>query len=200
MSACKFNVQATDGRARLGVLKTKNSTIHTPIFMPVGTKATVKAMTPEEVIGLGAEIILANTYHLMLRPGADIVKGLGGLHKMMNWPRAILTDSGGYQVFSLSLMNKVTEEGVLFQSHIDGEKVMLTPEKAIEIQQALGSDIMMVLDECLKPGVSEEKTRESMELSIRWAARCAQVKRGENQALFGIVQGGIVSRFKKGMC
>src|SRR3990167_4635396 len=149
MSALRLDLQSTDGRARAGLLRTPRGTIHTPVFMPVGTKGTVKAMTPEELLDLGVEIILCNTYHLLSRPGPDLVQELGGLHKMMHWPRPILTDSGGYQVFSLAKMNKVSEEGVVFQSHIDGATINLTPERAVEVQRALGSDIMMVLDECL---------------------------------------------------
>ena len=155
MSAIRFDIEATEGRARAGILRTHTSTIHTPVFMPVGTKGSVKGMTPEELQDLGVTVILANTYHLMLRPGTEVVRGLGGLHKMMHWSRSILTDSGGYQVFSLSKMNKVSEEGVLFQSSYDGAEVLLTPEKSLEVQRELGSDIVMVLGECIPFPASE---------------------------------------------
>ncbi|HLB59787.1 MAG TPA: tRNA guanosine(34) transglycosylase Tgt [Bdellovibrionota bacterium] len=197
MSALRLDLQSTDGRARAGLLRTPRGTIHTPVFMPVGTKGTVKAMTPEELLDLGVEIILCNTYHLLSRPGSDLVQELGGLHKMMHWPRPILTDSGGYQVFSLSKMNKVSENGVVFQSHIDGATINLTPERAVEVQRALGSDIMMVLDECLPYPATEDQARDSMERSVRWAARCSQVERGERQALFGIVQGGMYPELRR---
>lgn len=197
MSAIHFSLQATDGRARAGVLRTQRSTIHTPVFMPVGTKGSVKGMSSEELYGLGATIILANTYHLLLRPGVEVVKGLGGMHKMMNWSRSILTDSGGYQVFSLSKMNKVSEEGVLFQSNYDGEEVHLTPEKAVETQKLLGSDIMMVLDECIPYPATEDEAKESMQRSLRWAQRSRQVERGDGQALFGIVQGGMYPKLRE---
>jgi queuine tRNA-ribosyltransferase len=197
MNSLCFDIEATDARARAGVLRTPTSTIHTPVFMPVGTKGSVKAMTSEELYGLGATIILGNTYHLMLRPGIEVVKGLGGLHKMMHWSRAILTDSGGYQVFSLSKMNKVSEEGVLFQSHYDGSEVMLTPEKSIEVQRDLGSDIVMIMDECTAYPATEEIVRESMERTLRWAIRGKRVELGERQSLFGIVQGGMYPKLRE---
>ncbi len=180
-----------EGRERLGLIKTARGDIETPCFMPVGTLGTVKSMTPEEVAGLGASIILGNTYHLYLRPGHELIKELGGLHKFMNWNKPILTDSGGFQVFSLGKLRKISEEGVEFRSHLDGSKHFLSPEKAIEIQLALGSDIMMVLDECTPYPATREYTEESLALTTRWARRCKDVPRGEDNALFGIVQGGM---------
>ena len=190
--AFSFNVAATDGAARTGEISTPRGEIRTPAFMPVGTAATVKAVLPEQVRSTGADIVLGNTYHLMLRPGAERVAKLGGLHKFMNWPRPILTDSGGFQVMSLSKLRKLTEEGVSFQSHIDGSKHMLTPERSIEIQCLLGADIQMQLDECPAIPIAEDDARESMLLSARWAKRSKvafddMAKPG--QALFGIVQG-----------
>ena len=177
--------------ARRGRLQLPHGEVQTPIFMPVGTRATVKAMTPEELRELGAQIILGNTYHLYLRPGHELIKRAGGLHRFMNWPHPILTDSGGYQVFSLASTRKIQEEGVRFQSHIDGSRHMLTPEKAIEIQQALGSDVMMAFDECPAAGQPREYVERSMDLTTRWAERCLKARVGNGQALFGIVQGGI---------
>ena len=183
---------ATDSKARLGELKTPHGTIETPIFMPVGTRATVKAMTPEEVRDLGAQIILGNTYHLYLKPGHELIKRAGGLHKFMNWPYPILTDSGGFQVFSLGDLRKITEKGVEFRSHIDGSKHFISPEKSIEIQNALGSDIMMAFDECTPYPADYEYAKHSMERTTRWAKRCKDYhKDWENQALFGIIQGGM---------
>jgi queuine tRNA-ribosyltransferase len=187
-----FSVTAADGPARSGVIRTPRGDIRTPAFMPVGTAGTVKAMFPEDVRATGADIILGNTYHLMLRPGAERVAALGGLHKFMNWPRPILTDSGGYQVMSLSSLRKLTEEGVSFQSHIDGSKHMLTPERSIEIQCLLGADIQMQLDECPAIPIAHDKAAESMRLSLRWAERSKRAfaeKSKPGQALFGIVQG-----------
>ena len=187
-----FKLQATDGKARTGVLHTAHGDVQTPIFMPVGTRGTVKALTQEQLIELGAPIILGNTYHLYLRPGHELVeKVAGGLHKFMSWPKAILTDSGGYQVFSLAKLNKVTEEGVMFRSHIDGSAHMLSPEKSMEIQRALGSDIVMNFDECPALPASRERLRQSMELTLRWAQRCLRVPLKDHQHLFGIVQGGL---------
>lgn len=197
MSAIRFDIEATDGRARAGILRTPTSTIHTPVFMPVGTKGSVKGMTPEELQDLGVTIILSNTYHLMLRPGTEVVRALGGLHKMMNWSRSILTDSGGYQVFSLSKMNKVSEEGVIFQSSYDGEEILLTPEKSITVQKELGSDIVMVLDECTTYPVTEEIARESMNRTLRWASRSRIITLGEKQSLFGIIQGGMYPKLRE---
>lgn len=179
---------AQDGKARAGKLSMKGRVIETPVFMPVGTNATVKAMTVEEIKSIGYQLILGNTYHLHLRPGDEIIKRLGGLHSFMNWDRCILTDSGGFQIFSLARLNKVLEEGVHFQNHLDGTKELLTPEIAIHIQENLGSDIMMVLDECLPIPTKRDIVQKSIELTNRWAQRCFQARRSENN-LFAIVQG-----------
>ena len=179
--------------ARTGIIHTPHGDIHTPVFMPVGTQATVKAMSPEELKDeVKAEIILGNTYHLFLRPGHDLIKDAGGLHKFMNWDKTILTDSGGFQVFSLGQagLRKIKEEGVEFRSYLDGSKHYLTPESSIEIQQALGSDIMMCFDECCPYPSSYEYTKSSMEMTTRWAKRCKEAWTNENQGLFGIIQGG----------
>ena len=183
--------ECKDTKARVGRLHTPHGIIDTPVFMPVGTQATVKTMTPEELKTIGAEIILSNTYHLYLRPGHELVKGAGGLHKFMNWDRPILTDSGGFQVFSLGPLRKITEEGVTFKSHLDGSSHFLTPEKATEIQMALGSDIAMVFDECAPYPCTHEYAKNSLERTSRWAKRCKEFHNREDQALFGIVQGGI---------
>ncbi|MBA4495752.1 tRNA guanosine(34) transglycosylase Tgt [Paenactinomyces guangxiensis] len=178
--------------ARLGRLHTPHGTIETPIFMPVGTQATVKTMSPEELKEMGSQIILSNTYHLFLRPGHEIVKEAGGLHSFMNWDRAILTDSGGFQVFSLSQLRNITEEGVSFRSHLSGEKLFISPEKAIEIQNALGADIIMAFDECPPYPAEREYVRVSTERTYRWLKRCKEAhQRPDEQALFGIVQGGM---------
>ncbi len=187
-----FALHATDGLARTGAVATSRGDIATPAFMPVGTAGTVKAMFPEDVRATGADIILGNTYHLMLRPGAELVAALGGLHKFMNWPRPILTDSGGYQVMSLSSLRKLTEEGVSFQSHLDGSGHFLSPERSVEIQCLLGADIQMQLDECPAIPIARDKAAESMRLSLRWAERSKRAfaeKSKPGQALFGIVQG-----------
>ena len=187
-----YELAKTDGAARTGAISTPRGEIRTPAFMPVGTAGTVKAMLPEHVRATGADILLGNTYHLMLRPTAERVARFGGLHKFMNWPRPILTDSGGFQVMSLSKLRKLTEEGVSFQSHIDGSRHMLTPERSIEIQCLLGSDIQMQLDECPAIPIAHEAARESMLLSARWAKRSKeafQEKAAPGQALFGIIQG-----------
>ena len=177
--------------ARRGVVHTPHGDIQTPIFMPVGTLATVKSMSPEELKeDVKAQIILSNTYHLYLRPGHDLVKEAGGLHKFMNWDRPILTDSGGFQVFSLSSLRKITEEGVTFNSHLDGSKHIFTPEKVMEIEEALGADIIMAFDECCAYPSDYEYTKKSMERTTRWAARCKEAHKTENQGLFGIIQGG----------
>ena len=188
----RFDILATDGAARTGVIATKRGPIHTPAFMPVGTAATVKAMLPESVAETGAEIVLGNTYHLMLRPGAERIAALGGLHRFMNWQRPILTDSGGFQVMSLSSLRKIKEEGVTFRSHVDGSEHFLSPERAMEIQGLLGSDIQMVLDECAPFPSSEATIEKSLALSMRWAGR-SKIAFGEqpDRACFGIVQGGI---------
>ena len=177
--------------ARRGVVHTPHGDIQTPIFMPVGTLATVKAMSPEELKNdVKAQIILSNTYHLYLRPGHDIVKEAGGLHKFMNWDRPILTDCGGFQVFSLSSLRKISEEGVLFNSHLDGSKHLFTPEKVMEIEEALGADIIMAFDECCPYPADYEYVKKSMERTTRWAVRCKEAHKTENQGLFGIIQGG----------
>jgi len=166
------------------------------VFMPVGTRGTVKSLTPEDLYALGAEIILANTYHLWLRPGAEVVKAQGGLHRFMHWERPLLTDSGGYQVFSLAQSSQVSEEGVTFQSHLDGSRHFLTPEKAIEVQEALGADIIMCLDECIPFPASDEYSREATERTVRWARRCQGAKTRADQALFAVVQGGTSSELR----
>ena len=184
--------ESEECKARLGLIHTNHGDIETPIFMPVGTKATVKAMTPDELKDIEAQIILSNTYHLYLRPGQELIKEAGGLHKFMNWDRPILTDSGGFQVFSLGNLRKITEEGVEFRSHVDGSKHFISPEKSMEIQNCLGSDIMMAFDECVPYPASYEYTKASMERTTRWAKRCKEYhKNTDNQALFGIVQGGM---------
>jgi queuine tRNA-ribosyltransferase len=193
-----FHVHARDNAARLGRLETAHGGIDTPAFMPVGTAATVKAMSPEAVAETGAQIILGNTYHLMLRPSAERVAKLGGLHKFMNWPGPILTDSGGFQVMSLSQLNKVTEQGVAFQSHIDGTRYELTPERSIEIQHLLDATITMQLDECVKLPASEERATQAMRLSLRWAERSkAAFRQRDGYGLFGIVQGGTNARLRE---
>ncbi len=184
-----FQVSNQDGTARAGKLDTPHGNILTPIFMPVGTLGTVKAATPEELKALGTQILLGNTYHLHLRPGDELIHKLGGLHRFMNWDGPILTDSGGFQVFSLAKLLKREEEGVVFRSHIDGRKVKLTPESSIAIQQNLGSTIMMCFDECLELPAEREKVQRSLELTSRWATRCKDA-RTTDQALFGIIQGG----------
>jgi queuine tRNA-ribosyltransferase len=186
-----FSVHGADGAARTGAITTPRGAIRTPAFMPVGTAATVKAMYPGEVRALGADIVLSNTYHLMLAPGAERVAALGGLHKFMNWPQPILTDSGGFQVMSLAKLRKLDERGVVFQSHIDGSRHELTPERAMEIQDLLGSDIQMQLDECVRLPCSPEEAERAMRLSLRWAERSkAAFRAGTGRAVFGIVQGG----------
>ncbi|WP_285710218.1 tRNA guanosine(34) transglycosylase Tgt [Erythrobacter oryzae] len=192
----QFTLQATSGKARTGIIRMQRGEIRTPAFMPVGTAATVKAMKPEAVRQTGADIILGNTYHLMLRPGAERVARLGGLHKFMNWQRPILTDSGGYQVMSLSELRKLTEQGVEFRSHLDGSKHMLTPERSMEIQRLLGSDIVMAFDECPRADRPRDEIASSMELSMRWARRSREgFDSGEDHAacaaLFGIQQGAL---------
>lgn len=187
-----FTINATDGRARTGVVSTPRGEIRTPAFMPVGTAATVKAMLPENVRETGADIILGNTYHLMLRPGAERVAKLGGLHTFMNWPRPILTDSGGFQVMSLAQLRKLTEDGVRFKSHVDGSEHMLTPERSMEIQRLLGSDIVMAFDECTPHPAEEGVAAESMRLSMRWATRSKEAFGDRpGYALFGIQQGNL---------
>jgi queuine tRNA-ribosyltransferase len=187
-----FTLLSTDGAARLGEIATAHGLVHTPAFMPIGTQATVKAVHTSTVRALGADIILGNTYHLMLRPGAERIAALGGLHTFMNWPHAILTDSGGFQVMSLSELRKLDESGVTFRSHIDGAMVALSPERAIEIQNLLGADIVMQLDECLRLPAPRAEIERAMQLSLRWAERCKRAFEGAapGRALFAIVQGG----------
>jgi queuine tRNA-ribosyltransferase len=190
-------------QARTGTLRLRRAEVTTPVFMPVGTAATVKAMRPEEVAGIGYRLILGNTFHLELRPGSELIERLGGLHRFMNWPHGLLTDSGGYQVFSLAAARKITEAGAVFRSPYDGSECRLTPESAVEIQHRLGSDVIMALDECLEYGAGEKRTRESMELSLRWLERCARRhgelsgKKGTDPFLFGIVQGGFLERLRE---
>jgi queuine tRNA-ribosyltransferase len=187
-----FRIVATDGAARTGVMTTAHGEVRTPAFMPVGTQATVKAMTVDELRRASTDILLGNTYHLMLRPGAERIASLGGLHRFMNWPHAILTDSGGFQVMSLAPLRKIDEAGVTFRSHLDGAIVSLTPERSIEVQNLLGADIVMQLDECIKLPAARADLERAMTLSLRWAERCKRAFEGAGpgRALFGIAQGG----------
>jgi len=187
----KFELLKQSGAARRGRLSFARGEVDTPTFMPVGTYGTVKAVTPEEVRASGAQILLGNTFHLMMRPGEALIRELGGLHGFMNWSGPILTDSGGFQVWSLKELRKLTEEGVHFQSPVNGDKVFLSPERSIEVQQALGADVIMQFDECTPHPATEQQARESMELSARWAQRCKVAHAGQGGALFGIVQGGM---------
>jgi queuine tRNA-ribosyltransferase len=189
----KFDLLTTDGLARRGRLTFTRGVVDTPAFMPVGTYGTVKAMTPEELTGMGAQIVLGNTYHLMLRPGMEVIKAHDGLHRFMHWEKPILTDSGGFQVFSLADMRKITEEGATFKSPLNGDLVHLTPERSMQVQRDLDADIVMIFDECTPYPATESEARKSMELSLRWAARSrAEFDRLENpHALFGILQGGM---------
>ena len=196
-SNLSFQVATTDGKARRGELSLSHGTIDTPVFMPVATQATVKTLTPDEIRNLGFRIILSNTYHLYLRPGIGTIEKCGGLHTYMGWDGGILTDSGGYQVFSLSRLRKLTDEGVVFRSHIDGSEHLLTPELAVKYQESLGSDIAMVLDECPAHDESPEKTRLSMERTHLWAKRCLESRQRNDQALFAIVQGGTVPELRR---
>ena len=189
--AMSFELLAQDAGARRGRLSFERGAVETPIFMPVGTYGTVKGMTPEELRGIGASIILGNTFHLWLRPGTEVISAHGDLHDFMHWHGPILTDSGGFQVWSLAELRKLTEQGVEFRSPVNGDKVFLSPEISIEIQQALGSDIIMQFDECTAYPATHDEARQSMELSLRWAARCKQAHAGRGGALFGIVQGGM---------
>ncbi len=186
--------------ARLGELKTVHGVLHTPFFMPIATRGAIKSLTTDEMGDLGAEIILSNTYHLFLRPGNEIMKKAGGLHKFMKWPGAILTDSGGYQVFSLSKFRKISDQGVEFRSEIDGKKIFLTPEKVIDIQKNIGSDIMMCLDECPGFGASKKKVEEAIKRTTEWAERCkiqSQKQKANKNLLFGIIQGGVFSDLRE---
>jgi len=191
LSTMKFELLKTSGGARRGQLNFERGRVETPAFMPVGTYGTVKAMTPEELREVGAQIILGNTFHLMLRPGTEIIRAHGGLHRFMHWDGPILTDSGGFQVFSLAELRKITEEGVTFQSPVNGDPVVLTPEDSIRVQHLLDADIIMVFDECTPYPADETTVRDSMELSLRWAQRCKQAHGDNSAALFGIVQGGM---------
>jgi queuine tRNA-ribosyltransferase len=187
-----FELLATDGAARRGRLTTAHGSVETPVFMPCGTYGTVKAMTPAALAEAGTQILLGNTFHLMLRPGDDVVRGLGGLHRFMHWPGPILTDSGGFQVWSLGELRKISEEGVVFRSPVNGDRVSLTPERAMAVQRNLGADVVMVFDECTAYPATEDEARRSMELSLRWAARCRRAYgNGDPGLLFGIVQGGM---------
>jgi queuine tRNA-ribosyltransferase len=195
----QFDLLTRDGQARRGRLKFPRGIVETPAFMPVGTYGTVKAMTPEELTGIGAQIILGNTFHLMLRPGMDVIRAHEGLHRFMHWDGPILTDSGGFQVFSLATLRKITEEGVSFRSPVNGDAVMLTPERSMQVQRDLDADIVMIFDECTPYPATESQARKSMELSLRWAARSrAEFDRLENpHALFGIVQGGMYEPLRR---
>ncbi len=193
MTAITYELVKKDERtgARAGIIHTPHGSFPTPIFMPVGTQASVKGVSPDELKDLGAGIILSNTYHLFLRPGMDLIREAGGLHKFMHWDRAILTDSGGFQVFSLGDLRKITEEGVTFRSHIDGSKKFLSPEVSMEVQMALGSDIVMAFDECVPYPADYDYAKKSTERTIRWLERCKKTMTAPNQGLFGIVQGGM---------
>ena len=193
----QFEHLCSDGSARRGRLTFPRGEVETPAFMPVGTYGTVKAMTPEELTGLGAQMILGNTFHLMLRPGTEIIRAHGDLHDFMHWEGPILTDSGGFQVFSLAEMRKITEEGVRFQSPVDGSKVLMTPESSMQVQRELGSDIVMIFDECTPYPATYDEARRSMELSLRWADRSRQAHGDNPAALFGIVQGGMIPELRR---
>jgi len=193
----KFELDKTEGAARRGRLVFERGTVETPAFMPVGTYGTVKAMTPEELQDLGAQIVLGNTFHLMLRPGTEIIKKHGDLHNFMHWQGPILTDSGGFQVWSLGKLRKITEEGVKFNSPIDGSKVFMGPEESMQVQRDLGSDIVMIFDECTPYPAEEKEVRESMELSLRWAKRSKEAHGNNPSALFGIVQGGMFPHLRE---
>lgn len=200
MPAIKYELVAKDEKtgARAGIIHTPHGSFPTPIFMPVGTQASVKGVSPNELLDINAGIILSNTYHLFLRPGSELVKKAGGLHKFMHWPRAILTDSGGFQVFSLGDLRKITEEGVTFRSHLDGSKKFLSPEVSMKVQRDLGSDIVMAFDECVPYPADFEYTKQSTERTTRWAIRSKKAMEGaENQGLFGIVQGGMFKELRR---
>ena len=192
-----FNIQKTICQARAGELVTAHGTVPTPVFLPVGSQAAVKTLTLQEVSDIGFRMLLANTYHLYLRPGTEIIKQLGGLHRFMGWQGAILTDSGGYQIFSLAGLRKIDDKGVTFRSHIDGSSHFITPQKAIELQQELGADIIMTLDECPPSDADFSKTRRAMERTHLWAGKCKEAHRRNNQALFAIVQGGVFPELRQ---
>lgn len=189
--------QSSDSNARTGQVTTLHGTFNTPVFMPVGTQATVKAVTPDNLEDLGAQIILGNTYHLFIRPGHELIKTIGGLHTFMNWHKPILTDSGGFQIFSLADLATITEEGAAFRSHLDGSKLFLSPEDAVSVQEALGSDIMMVLDTCIPYPASRAEAKDATDLTSRWALRCRTAQSDTGQLLFGIVQGGMYPDLRK---
>jgi queuine tRNA-ribosyltransferase len=192
-----FNLIKTSGTARAGELSTPHGNVPTPVFMPVGSQATVKTLTPQEIKEIGFNMVLANTYHLYLRPGIDIIEKLGGIHNFMAWDGAMLTDSGGYQVFSLAPFCKISDDGATFRSHIDGSEHFLTPELAIRYQESLGADVIMVLDVCTAYGDSREKVRQAMDRTHRWAERCLKAQKSKNQALYAIVQGGMFPDLRK---
>ena len=192
-----FTLLKTSGAARRGELRTGHGIIQTPVFMPVGTQATVKAVTPENLADMGAAIILGNTYHLFIRPGHELIARLGGLHQFMNWPGSILTDSGGFQIFSLRELARITENGAAFRSHIDGAKLFLSPEKAVDVQEALGADIMMCLDTCIPFPAERQEIIASTDLTTRWARRCRAAQTQDDRLLFGIVQGGMDAALRR---
>ena len=191
VSPYTLHCQSTECQARCGEIATLHGSIQTPVFMPVGTQASVKAMTPENLVEVGAQIILGNTYHLYLRPGHELIRSFGGLHRFMHWERPILTDSGGFQIFSLQDLAKITEEGAAFRSHLDGSRLFLSPEDAVHVQEALGSDIMMALDTCIPYPASRDEAAKATALTARWARRCREAQTDTGQHLFGIVQGGM---------
>ncbi len=197
MSQEHFKLIKTSGGARAGELYTPHGTVPTPVFLPVGSQATVKTLTPQDIKDAGFDMVLANTYHLYLRPGIDVIEEMGGLHRFMAWDGAMLTDSGGYQVFSLAPLCKISDEGVTFRSHIDGSEHFLTPELAVKYQESLGADIMMVLDECTAYGDSQEKVRIAMDRTHRWAERCLKAQKRKGRALYAIVQGGMFPELRK---
>jgi len=192
-----FDILARDGAARRGVLRTPHGNVDTPAFMPVGTRAAVKGLTPQQVAAAGAQIVLANTYHLLLRPGPDVVAALGGLHAMMGWDAPILTDSGGFQVFSLSDLNALDDDGVTFRSHLDGEQIRLTPESSIRVQNQLGADVIMAFDDCPPLPCPPERLHAAVERTVRWARRCREAHTRPDQALYGIVQGGLDAELRR---
>ncbi len=193
----EFELQQVDGKARAGLLRFARGEVRTPVFMPVGTYGAVKGLNPAQLEEIGAEIILANSFHLMLRPGAEVIQAHGGLHGFMGWPRPILTDSGGFQVYSLGAMREISEQGVHFRSPVDGDRIFLGPESAIALQQQLGADVIMVFDDCTAFPASAEQARSSMELSLRWAARCREAHGDHPAALFGIIQGGMYPELRE---
>ncbi|MEE8448325.1 MAG: tRNA guanosine(34) transglycosylase Tgt [Thermodesulfobacteriota bacterium] len=199
MSEFQFQLEAKDGKtqARLGRMVTPHGEVTTPVFVPVGTQGTVKSLTPEDLLELGVEIMLGNTYHLYLRPGPEVIKKLGGLHRFIHWERPLLTDSGGYQVYSMASLRKVSEEGVTFRSHLDGSELFLSPEKSVEIQEALGADIIMTLDECIPYPATYGYAQYSTQLTGRWARRCLAAKKNDQQALFAVVQGGMFPELRE---